>query len=83
VLTPDGRFQIGQDGQVMLVSTAFNRVALILAGGAVGFLLLWWGRKTGWRRRGPQRGGGARAAADRAYPAGPAVSGGEPADDGP
>jgi hypothetical protein len=81
VLTPDGRFQIGQDGQVLLVSTAFNRVALILAGGAVGFLLLWWGRKTGWRRR-PRR-GGARAAGARAHPAGPAGSGGEPADDGP
>jgi hypothetical protein len=88
VLTPDGRFQIGQDGQVMLVSTAFNRVALILAGGAVGFLLLWWGRKTGWRRHGPQRGepqrgGRAQAATARANPAGPAASGGEPADDGP
>jgi hypothetical protein len=24
------------------VSTAFNRVALVLSGGAAGFLLLWW-----------------------------------------
>jgi hypothetical protein len=50
VFTPDGRVNIARD-QVTLVSTAFNRVALILAGGAGGFLLLWWGRKTGWRRR--------------------------------
>jgi Family of unknown function (DUF6049) len=51
VFTPDGQVNIARD-QVTLVSTAFNRVALILAGGAAGFLLLWWGRKTGWRRRG-------------------------------
>ena len=50
VFTPDGKVNIARD-QVTVVSTAFNRVALILAGGAGGFLLLWWGRKTGWRRR--------------------------------
>jgi hypothetical protein len=50
VFTPDGKVNVARD-QVTLVSTAFNRVALILAGGAGGFLLLWWGRKTGWRRR--------------------------------
>jgi hypothetical protein len=50
VYTPDGKVNVARD-QVTLVSTAFNRVALILAGGAGGFLLLWWGRKTGWRRR--------------------------------
>jgi hypothetical protein len=50
VFTPDGKVNIARD-QVTLVSTAFNRVALVLAGGAGGFLLLWWGRKTGWRRR--------------------------------
>jgi hypothetical protein len=53
VLTPDGKVRIVQNGQVTLVSTAFNRVALFLAGGAAGFLLLWWGRRTGWRRRRP------------------------------
>lgn len=52
VYTPDGKVNIARD-QVTLVSTAFNRVALVLAGGAGGFLLLWWGRKTGWRRRRP------------------------------
>ena len=51
VFTPDGKVNIARN-QVTLVSTAFNRVALILAGSAGGFLLLWWGRKTGWRRRG-------------------------------
>jgi Family of unknown function (DUF6049) len=50
VFTPDGKVNIARD-QVTLVSTAFNRVALVLAGGAGGFLLLWWGRKTGWRRQ--------------------------------
>src|SRR5262245_36590361 len=50
VFTPDGMVNVARD-QVTVVSTAFNRVALILAGGAGGFLLLWWGRKTGWRRR--------------------------------
>ncbi|HZD00229.1 MAG TPA: DUF6049 family protein [Actinomycetes bacterium] len=82
VLTPDGKVRIVRNGQVTLVSTAFNRVALILAGGAMGFLLLWWGRKTGWRRRAPARGGG-EAGADRLHHSGPAISGGEPSDDGP
>jgi hypothetical protein len=50
VFTPDGKVNVARD-QVTLVSTAFNRVALILAGGAGGFLLLWWGRKIGLRRR--------------------------------
>jgi hypothetical protein len=54
VYTPDGKVNIARD-QVTLVSTAFNRVALVLAGGAGGFLLLWWGRKTGWRRRRPAK----------------------------
>jgi hypothetical protein len=58
VLSPDGKVRIVQN-QLTLVSTAFNRVALILAGGAVGFLLLWWGRKTGLRRRRPGRGSSA------------------------
>jgi hypothetical protein len=84
VLTPDGKVRIVQNGQVTLVSTAFNRVALILAGGAVGFLLLWWGRKNGRRRRGPAR-GGAEAAAEPTHPdpVGPTVPGGTPADDEP
>ncbi len=43
VLTSDGAEPIA-DGEVVLVSTAFNRVALVLSGGAAGFLLLWWRR---------------------------------------
>jgi Family of unknown function (DUF6049) len=43
VLTADGAEPIA-GGEVVLVSTAFNRVALVLSGGAAGFLLLWWGR---------------------------------------
>jgi hypothetical protein len=43
VLTSDGAERIA-DGEVVLVSTAFNRVALVLSGGAAGFLLLWWRR---------------------------------------
>jgi hypothetical protein len=43
VLTSDGAEHIA-DGEVVLVSTAFNRVALVLSGGAAGFLLLWWRR---------------------------------------
>jgi len=49
VLTPDGR--VITQASVTLVSTGFDRVALLLAGGAGAFLLLWWGRKTGWRQR--------------------------------
>jgi len=41
VLTSDGAERITH-GEVVLVSTAFNRVALVLSGGAAGFLLLWW-----------------------------------------
>jgi hypothetical protein len=41
VLTPDGRDVIA-GGEVRLISTAFNRVALALTGGAAGVLLLWW-----------------------------------------
>jgi membrane glycosyltransferase len=52
VLTSDGAEGITH-GEVVLVSTAFNRVALVLSGGAAGFLLL------GWRR------GRRRAARDR------------------
>jgi hypothetical protein len=43
VLTADAAEHIA-GGEVVLVSTAFNRVALVLSGGAAGFLLLWWGR---------------------------------------
>jgi hypothetical protein len=41
VRTPDERELIA-GGEVRLISTAFNRVALALTGGAVGVLLLWW-----------------------------------------
>jgi uncharacterized protein DUF6049 len=47
VLTPDGQVAIAR-GEVRLTSTAFNRVALALTGGAAGVLLLWW---FGRRRR--------------------------------
>jgi Family of unknown function (DUF6049) len=47
VLTPDGEVVIAR-GEVRLTSTAFNRVALALTGGAAGVLLLWW---FGRRRR--------------------------------
>jgi hypothetical protein len=49
VLTPDRRELIAA-GEVRLISTAFNRVALALTGGAVGVLLLWW--RFGRRRNG-------------------------------
>ena len=48
VLTPDGKQPIA-GGEIRLISTAFNRVALALTGGAAGFLLLWW--RLGKRRR--------------------------------
>jgi hypothetical protein len=52
VLTPDGEVAIAR-GEVRLTSTAFNRVALALTGGAAGVLLLWWfGRR---RRAGTAR----------------------------
>ena len=49
VLTPDRRETIAA-GEIRLSSTAFNRVALALTGGAAGMLLLWW--RFGRRRRG-------------------------------
>ena len=49
VRTPDGRELIAS-GEIRLISTAFNRVALALTGGAVGVLLLWW--RFGRRRNG-------------------------------
>ncbi|HEX5880766.1 MAG TPA: DUF6049 family protein [Actinomycetota bacterium] len=48
VLTPDGEVEIA-GGEVRLTSTALNRVALALTGGAAGLLLVWWG--VGRRRR--------------------------------
>jgi Family of unknown function (DUF6049) len=50
VLTPDGEVKIASGG-IRLTSTAFNRVALALTGGAAGVLLLWWWRLGGRRRR--------------------------------
>jgi len=52
VLTPDGRERIA-GGEVRLISTAINRVALALTGGAVGVLLLWW--RFGRHRNGTER----------------------------
>jgi uncharacterized repeat protein (TIGR01451 family) len=52
VLTPDHREQIAA-GEIRLISTAFNRVALAMTGGAVGVLLLWW--RFGRRRNGTER----------------------------
>ena len=52
VLTPDGEQEIAS-GEVRLTSTAINRVALALTGGAAGVLLLWWG--LGRRRAGNRR----------------------------
>ena len=54
VLTPDGRETIAT-GEIRLISTAFNRVALGLTGGAVGALLLWWWRSGRRRRAGTER----------------------------
>jgi putative peptidoglycan lipid II flippase len=55
VLTPDGAFTVAS-AEMVLVSTAFSRVALALTGGTAGFLLLWWGRRLSRRRpRGGRR----------------------------
>jgi hypothetical protein len=51
VLTPDLREPIAS-GEIRLISTAFNRVALAMTGGAVGMLLLWW--RFGRRRPGTE-----------------------------
>jgi hypothetical protein len=51
VLTPDRRDAIA-GGEIRLSSTAFNRVALALTGGAAGVLLLWW--RFGRRRPGTE-----------------------------
>jgi hypothetical protein len=53
VLTPDSHEQIAA-GEIRLISTAFNRVALAMTGGAVGVLLLWW--RFGRRRNGTDGG---------------------------
>ena len=50
VLTPDGAFPVAT-AEMVLVSTAFSRVALALTGGTAGFLLLWWSRRLGKGRR--------------------------------
>jgi murein biosynthesis integral membrane protein MurJ len=50
VLTPDGTFTVAS-AEMVLVSTAFSRVALALTGGTAGFLLLWWSRRLGRRHR--------------------------------
>ena len=52
VLTPDRRETIAS-GEIRLISTAFNRVALAMTGGAIGVLLLWW--RFGRRRAGNER----------------------------
>jgi hypothetical protein len=44
VLTPDGR-QIGPSHELVVRSTAYNLVALILVLGAALFLLVWWARR--------------------------------------
>ena len=49
VLTPDGAFTVAS-AEMVLVSTAFSRVALALTGGTAGFLLLWWSRRLSRRR---------------------------------
>jgi hypothetical protein len=48
VLTPDSEVRIAE-AEVRLTSTAVNRVALALTGGAAGVLLLWW--RLGRRRQ--------------------------------
>jgi hypothetical protein len=44
VLTPDGR-PLGPPGLLVVRSTSYNLVALILVLGAAVFLLVWWGRR--------------------------------------
>ncbi len=71
VLTGDGADQLAT-GQVVIRSTAVNRIALGLTGGAAGFLLLWWG--LGRRRSGRHASGRQRLAAAVTGRAGTATS---------
>ncbi len=95
VLTPDGAYTVASTDMV-LVSTAFSKVALALTGGAAGFLLLWWSRRLGKSRRegrlvrGDGAGGDAMAVAGPPGPVDPldsgpvaAAPGGGPPTDGP
>jgi hypothetical protein len=53
VLSADGRVIIARD-DVQVRSTAISRVTLVLMGGSLAFLLVWWGRKNLGRGRRPQ-----------------------------
>jgi hypothetical protein len=45
LLTPDGQTQLGPPAQLIVRSTAYNRVALVLTIGAALVLLALWGRR--------------------------------------